>query len=251
MVGTLGSISISIFLGAVITIAVLALTILICVWTYRDAQHKGMNGILWALVVLLVPSCIGLIIYLVVRIDAKKVTCSKCMKSVNGNSKYCSNCGAELVPVVEVSEEEETFRNTQRRILIGFFATLGSTVVLVVFLVAFLINSAVNAIGDGVKLISDLNSNKVVEVLKDLDALIGEEGVSVHVEDDTVIIKDEKGEELIHVDGDNNSVDVDISAIRKLMDQYGIEYDEDVTDEEVEEAVRELLDELEDMETEQ
>ena len=71
--GTMGSISISIFLGALIVVAVLALMVLLCVWTYRDAQHKGMNGILWTLVVLLVPSFVGLIIYLVVRIDAKKV----------------------------------------------------------------------------------------------------------------------------------------------------------------------------------
>lgn len=35
------------------------------------------------------------------------------------------------------------------------------------------------------------------------------------------------------------------------MEQYGIEYNEDVTDEEVEEAVRGLLDELEDTEIEE
>jgi len=40
--------------------------ILICVWVYRDAQSRGMSGVLWLIVVLL-TGLIGLIIYLVVR----------------------------------------------------------------------------------------------------------------------------------------------------------------------------------------
>lgn len=251
MLGTIGSISISIFLVVLLTIAVIALTVLICVWTYRDAQNKGMNAILWTLVVLLVPSCIGLIVYLIVRMDAKKVTCSKCMKAVSGNSKYCSNCGEELVPVVESTEETETFHKSQRRILIGFFSTLGGTVVVVILLAAFIVNGVVSAIGDGARFISNLNSSDTIEVLNDLDSLFGEEGISIHVEDSKVIIKDESGKELIHVDGNDSTVDVDVAAIRKLMDQHGISYDKNVTDEEIEEAIEELLDELEDDAAEQ
>lgn len=247
--GTMGSISISIFLGALIVIAVLALTILLCVWTYRDAQHKGMNGILWTLVVLLVPSCIGLIIYLIVRMDAKKVNCSKCMKSVNGNNKYCSNCGEELVPVVEVSEEDEVFRKSQKKVLIGFFSTLGGLIVAVIFMVAFLLNGVVSAIGDGAEFISNLSSNNTIEMLNDLDTLIGESGLKIHIADDKVIIKDENGNQLIYVDEDTNTVDVDVAGIRKLMDEHGIEYDENITDQELEEAVEELVDELEDTQT--
>ena len=40
--------------------------ILICIWVYRDAQSRGMSGLLWALVTFFL-SIIGLIIYLVVR----------------------------------------------------------------------------------------------------------------------------------------------------------------------------------------
>jgi len=40
--------------------------ILIAVWVYRDAQSRGMSGVLWLIVVILL-SWIGLIIYLVVR----------------------------------------------------------------------------------------------------------------------------------------------------------------------------------------
>ena len=42
--------------------------LLIAIWVYRDAESRGMGGVLWLLVVLL-TGIIGLIIYLVVRSD--------------------------------------------------------------------------------------------------------------------------------------------------------------------------------------
>lgn len=42
------------------------IAILLCIWVYRDAESRGMNGVLWLLVVL-VAGLIGLIIYLVIR----------------------------------------------------------------------------------------------------------------------------------------------------------------------------------------
>lgn len=243
MIGTLGSISASIFIGALIAIAVLVLTILLCVWTYRDAQHKGMNGIIWMLVVLLVPSCIGLLIYLIVRMDSNKVTCSNCMKSVNGNTKYCSNCGEELVPVIETAQEDEAFRKSQRRILIGFFSTLAGIVAAVILLIAFLINSVVGIIGEGAKFVSKLDDYNVIETLNDLDVLFGEEGVSIHADEDQVIVKDKSGKELFRIDGKTDSVDVDMDAMKQILDKYDITYNENVTDEEVNEAISNLLEE--------
>ena len=42
--------------------------ILLCVWVYRDAESRGMSGVLW-LIVVLITGIIGLIIYLIVRKD--------------------------------------------------------------------------------------------------------------------------------------------------------------------------------------
>ena len=42
------------------------IAILICIWVYRDAESRGMSGVLW-LIVTLIAGIIGLIIYLVVR----------------------------------------------------------------------------------------------------------------------------------------------------------------------------------------
>jgi hypothetical protein len=42
------------------------IAILICIWVYKDAESRGMSGVLWLIVALLL-GLIGLIIYLVVR----------------------------------------------------------------------------------------------------------------------------------------------------------------------------------------
>ena len=42
------------------------IAILICIWVYRDAESRGMSGVLW-LILVLILGLIGLIIYLVVR----------------------------------------------------------------------------------------------------------------------------------------------------------------------------------------
>lgn len=42
------------------------IAILLCIWVYRDAESRGMNGVLW-LIIVLIAGIIGLIVYLVVR----------------------------------------------------------------------------------------------------------------------------------------------------------------------------------------
>ena len=44
------------------------ISILLMIWVYRDAESRGMSGVLW-LIIMLVLGIIGLIIYLVVRKD--------------------------------------------------------------------------------------------------------------------------------------------------------------------------------------
>ena len=52
----------------IVWVVFLILWILVLVWVYRDAEERGMSGILWVLVVFFL-SIIGLIVYLVVRDD--------------------------------------------------------------------------------------------------------------------------------------------------------------------------------------
>ena len=53
-------------LFCLIPIVWFVIAILLCIWVYRDAESRGMNGVLWLIVVLL-TGIVGLIIYLVVR----------------------------------------------------------------------------------------------------------------------------------------------------------------------------------------
>lgn len=237
-------ISISVILGALLAIAGIALTILLCAWVYRDAKSRYMNGILWMLVVLLIPSYIGLIIYLVVRMDNNKVTCSKCNKAVNGSNKFCSNCGEELVPVIDVTEDD-TFKKSQKKLLIGFFSTLAAIVILAIFMVASLIVGSLQLVGDAVDWVTELSAvqwdDTLEDALGDLDVLFDEEEVHVSVGDESVVITDKDGNELLKVDGANETVDVNLKYFQELFESYGIEYDEDMSEEELEEQIEQQI----------
>lgn len=58
------------FIGGYIICAVIwfVIWIAIAVWVYRDAEERGMSGVLWLIVVIFL-GLIGLIVYLVVRTD--------------------------------------------------------------------------------------------------------------------------------------------------------------------------------------
>lgn len=67
----------------------LIVSILLCIWVYRDAKDRGEEAVLWLLVVL-IANIIGLIIWLVVRPEKER--------KQKENVKYCQNCGAEITP---------------------------------------------------------------------------------------------------------------------------------------------------------
>ena len=84
----------------------LVIWILVIVWVYRDAERRGMNGVLWALLVF-IGNLIGLIIYLIIRSDREEVPkedvegravqpCPNCQKPVETGFAFCPHCGAKL-----------------------------------------------------------------------------------------------------------------------------------------------------------
>jgi hypothetical protein len=86
-------------------LAFLALWVYVIVWVYRDAERRGMSGILWALLVL-VGNIVGLIIYLIVRSEtmgrpreASTEKCPGCGTGIARGFTYCPHCGASLKPV--------------------------------------------------------------------------------------------------------------------------------------------------------
>lgn len=81
-----------------IMLLVLAVPVIIGVYVYRDAKRRGMNEILWALAAALVPSFIGLLIYLIVRGNYSDLRCPRCETPVTEQYVVCPNCGARLRP---------------------------------------------------------------------------------------------------------------------------------------------------------
>jgi hypothetical protein len=85
------------------SLVLLVVWIIVIVWVYRDAERRGMNGVLWALLVL-IGNLIGLLIYLIVRSDnlpspqENEITqeCSACHRKIPANYTFCPHCGAKL-----------------------------------------------------------------------------------------------------------------------------------------------------------
>lgn len=81
----------------------LVIWIFVIVWVYRDAERRGMNGVLWGLLVFL-GNLVGLLIYLIVRSDSVRVSraepppqsCPQCQKTVSAGFAYCPHCGAPM-----------------------------------------------------------------------------------------------------------------------------------------------------------
>lgn len=76
--------------------------ILILIWVYHDAESRGMDGLLWAIIVFFL-NIIGLILYLVVRegrvlTPPQRITrvCPKCGQVLSEDAKFCPRCGKEL-----------------------------------------------------------------------------------------------------------------------------------------------------------
>ena len=56
----------------------LLIPVCIGVYVYRDARDRGMEPVLWTVVAVLIPSFIGLIIYLVARTKYSVLRCARC-----------------------------------------------------------------------------------------------------------------------------------------------------------------------------
>jgi len=89
------------------SLALFFLWIAVIVWVYRDAERRGMNGVLWALLVF-IGNVIGLLIYLIVRQDntpreargptVSSKACPSCRKPVSEGFQYCPHCGTSMIP---------------------------------------------------------------------------------------------------------------------------------------------------------
>lgn len=80
----------------IVMAVIISLPIIIAVYVYRDANRRGMNAILWALVAAIAPALVGLIVYLLVRGNYSDLRCPKCDAPVVEQYVVCPKCGTKL-----------------------------------------------------------------------------------------------------------------------------------------------------------
>jgi len=99
-------------LFCVVWLVLFVIAILIAIWVYRDAESRGMSGVLW-LIVVLIGGIIGLIIYLIVRKDKvagypgqpyqyqaqyQPPPAYQAPAQQPPPAQFCANCGSRLSP---------------------------------------------------------------------------------------------------------------------------------------------------------
>lgn len=123
-----------------ISLFFLFIPIVISVFVYKDAESRGMNGLIWALIVIFVPSYIGLIIYFVVRENEGAYECANCHASVKANQDYCPKCGASLqsrYDLNQVDGRQEREGRTRRENVQGKLSPL--VILLIVLVIGMLL----------------------------------------------------------------------------------------------------------------
>jgi RNA polymerase subunit RPABC4/transcription elongation factor Spt4 len=79
-----------------------ALFILLVGYVSADTKRRGMNSLLWTLLVIFIPKAIGFLAYFLLRkplLVAGVPNCPKCGTGVGPDFRFCPKCGHSFTPV--------------------------------------------------------------------------------------------------------------------------------------------------------
>lgn len=76
---------------------IMAFLALMIGYVSRDSRRRGMNPVLWTLIVIFVPNAIGFIIYFLSR-KPLQIPCHQCGQPSPAGFTFCPNCSAPLQP---------------------------------------------------------------------------------------------------------------------------------------------------------
>ncbi|MGL4911841.1 MAG: hypothetical protein ACRC3Y_05340 [Romboutsia sp.] len=103
------------FIWVIMCLALIVVSgIFLGLWTYRDAQNRGLNAKLWTLIVILGPSGIGILLYFLVARKQSLIECSNCSSNISRDSKYCNKCGNSVTEIKEIEKKPTKY------LIIGF-----------------------------------------------------------------------------------------------------------------------------------
>ena len=77
--------------------AVLGIIVLMIGYVYADSNRRGMNALLWTLLVIFVPKALGFIAYFLLR-KPLLIPCPNCGTEIGSDFRYCPKCGRALTP---------------------------------------------------------------------------------------------------------------------------------------------------------
>lgn len=85
-------VAISIFSGLF-----LAIVILLVGYVNADSKRRGMNSLLWTLLVIFIPKALGFLAYFLLR-KPLNMGCPKCGSSIGSDFRFCPKCGYSIAP---------------------------------------------------------------------------------------------------------------------------------------------------------
>lgn len=113
---------------------VILIPVLLGVYVYKDADKRGMNPLLWVLIVVLVPGLIGFILYLIFRGSNEGLrNCPNCNSVLDRNYDVCPNC---LFPLENNSNYSDGTKKRNNLLIILIILAL-IIPVLIVLAIAF------------------------------------------------------------------------------------------------------------------
>ncbi len=86
---------ISIFVGIVMAIVVLLIG-----YVNADSRRRGMNSLLWTLMVIFVPKALGFIAYFLLR-KPLVIPCPNCSTPVGADFRFCPKCRYPVTPICD------------------------------------------------------------------------------------------------------------------------------------------------------
>jgi RNA polymerase subunit RPABC4/transcription elongation factor Spt4 len=81
----------------VLLVPLVFLYVLLIGYIYGDARRRGMRQVLWTLLAIFVPNCIGILIYFLLR-QPLLVSCARCHTQLQPSLSFCPNCGSPAGP---------------------------------------------------------------------------------------------------------------------------------------------------------